>query len=48
MFDSRQQNRADVYVIVLILDMQNVQTLFSKAHMQNLIQNDNYLLAVNQ
>ena len=39
----RQQNRADVYVITLILDMQNVQTLFSKAHMQSLFQNENYL-----
>ena len=28
---------------VLTLDMQNEQTLFSKAHMQSLLQNENYL-----
>lgn len=28
---------------VLTLDMQNEQTLFSKAHMQSSIQNENYL-----
>mgnify|MGYP007058651962 FL=1 len=28
---------------VLTLDMQNEETLFSKAHMQSLLQNENYL-----